>query len=194
MTGNLQPPDGVERDVEHASRSAIVLIGLRGSGKTTVGRAIAARLGCCFVDTDTRIAEQTGLSIAELFAAEGEPGFRRHEREVIEQVAREAPGVISVGGGAVLDAENVKRLRATGKIVWLTAPPQVLWERVSSDSGSVETRPALTNHSGLKELEYLADHRAACYAEAADITVDTAGKAPETIAGEVLMQVDHIID
>ena len=186
MTGEPQPTDEAARDAGRASRSAVVLIGLRGAGKTTVGRAIAARLGTSFVDTDTLIAEQAGLSIAEIFAAEGEAGFRRRERETIAAIVKGAPGVVSVGGGAVLDADNVKRLGELGKIVWLTAPPNVLWERVSSDSSTADTRPALTDRSGVKELEHLSRRRAGGYAVAADLAVDTAGKSPETVAGEIL--------
>ncbi len=99
----------------------IVLIGYRGSGKTSVGRAVAQRLGCPFVDTDALIEERVGCRIAEIFANEGEATFRTREAGVVWEVAAVDGQVISVGGGAVLSAANVVALRAGGRTFWLVA-------------------------------------------------------------------------
>src|SRR5690606_37550659 len=124
----------------------IVLIGLMGVGKSTVGRLVAQRLHRPFVDTDVEIARAAGRSIAELFAEEGERGFRAREAERIRHVAALRGQVIAVGGGAVLDPSNVTHLRATGDLVLLDADPAELARRVASlpDAGC---RPLLAREA-----------------------------------------------
>ncbi|MCH7814825.1 MAG: shikimate kinase, partial [Planctomycetes bacterium] len=99
----------------------LVLIGYRGAGKSAVGRLLAEQTGWTFVDIDAVIESEAGQSIAEIFAAGGEPAFRKHERDVIARVTQQPHQVIAVGGGAILDRRNVDRLRATGRVIWLTA-------------------------------------------------------------------------
>ncbi len=154
-------------------REPVVLIGLRGSGKTTVGRALAKVLGCDFVDTDAWIVSQAGRSIADIFAAEGESGFRVLERQAVEAVADQRSGVISVGGGAILDQRNVETLKRLGTMVWLDAEPTSLWDRIRNDPSSKANRPGLTDCSGIAEVRLLNDQRAALYEAAADHQIDT---------------------
>lgn len=166
--------------------SCVVLIGLRGSGKTVVGRALAQRLGWPVIDTDDVIEERAGRTITEIFAAEGVAGFRRREREVIAQLEPDRPMVISVGGGAVLHPDNRARLRDLGHVVWLEAPSDVLLNRMRGDSRSTSTRPPLVSDGGMSELEALRRERASLYRDIAELIVDTTGKTPEGVADKVV--------
>ena len=142
-------------ETSDSGQRSVVLIGLRGSGKSSVGCELAALLGGECVDTDERVVQAAGRSIAEIFGGEGESGFRRREQEAIERVAAERPAVVAVGGGAVLIDANVARLRSIGDVVWLTAPVDVLWQRISSDADTRASRPPLTSLAGPAELERL---------------------------------------
>ena len=175
--------DGTQR-----LRATIALIGLRGCGKSTVGRQLAELLGGECVDTDEVLVRLAGKSVAAIFADEGEAGFRRREREVIAQIVAAPPKVVSVGGGAVLDERNVEALRRVATLVWLTAPVEVLWQRVSADRNTVTSRPALTDRPGLKELEHLLAVRSAVYRRAADLIVDTAGRTPFQATEAIVMK------
>jgi shikimate kinase len=163
----------------------IVLMGLMGTGKTTVGRVVAQRLARPFVDTDEFVAAETGRTIPELFAVEGERGFREHEAAAVRHVSALRGQVIAVGGGAVLDSRNVTNLRSTGDLVWLTAPAEVLRDRLT-DAG-VDERPLLDGAENLSErLALLAQERAEAYERAAATTISTAGRTPAEIEEEVL--------
>lgn len=167
-------------------RRTIALIGLRGSGKTTVGRILAGLLGGECIDADEVIQRESKLSISNIFEREGEEGFRRREREVIAKIASSPPAVVSVGGGAVLDEANAQVLASIATVVWLTAPAQVLWERISADPSSAGSRPSLTDLSGVAELEQLATQRHASYERAADLAVDTEGLSQSQVAQTIL--------
>ena len=105
----------------------LILIGYRCTGKTTIGEILAEKLGWPLVDTDTLVQERAGRSIQEIVAEGGWPDFRRREREIIADVAARDRQVISAGGGAVLDEENARALRAGGRVVLLTASPETIW-------------------------------------------------------------------
>lgn len=158
------------------SKPNLVLIGYRGSGKTTVGRAVARRLGYHFVDTDDLVVRAAGRTIAEIFEQEGEAGFRDREARAVEQVAGEARTVISVGGGAVVRHENVARLQACGTLIWLSVPPEALSSRISSDAGSGSRRPPLTGQAGIDEIRRVLAAREPLYRAAADRVVDASGE------------------
>jgi shikimate kinase len=167
-------------------RPSIALIGFRGAGKTAVGHALAERLGGTHVDTDDLIVERSLMTITQIFKTEGEAGFREHERDAVAQVVVRTPTVISVGGGAVLDEINIRRLRAVARMVWLTAPARVLWQRIKSDPSTGTTRPALSGRSGEEEVEKLLEERGPLYEQAADFTVNTLGKEPSALAEEIV--------
>ncbi len=169
-------------------RTPIALIGCRGCGKSTVGRELAEMLGDIQVDTDAMIAALCGKSIAAIFDEDGEAEFRRRECEVIARVVESAPAVISVGGGAVLDSRNVEALRTTSTVVWLRAPAGVLWERVSADSATNDSRPPLTDLDGKTEIRRLLSERELYYEDAADLVIETSGKDPRGIAAEIIKQ------
>ncbi|NNM84617.1 MAG: shikimate kinase [Phycisphaerales bacterium] len=160
----------------------IVLIGYRGSGKSVVGKLLAARLGMAFCDTDEIIVAKAGKTIREIFAVGGEPAFRLLERDAVAQAARLDNTVIAAGGGVVLDPANISALKHSAKIVWLSATAEVLYQRISADAASQHTRPNLTTAGGLEEVKRLLARRTPLYQAAADITVDADNQTPEQLA------------
>lgn len=179
----------------------LVLIGCRGCGKTTVGRAVAQRLGWVFVDTDERVAALAGRSIAAIFATDGEAAFRELESRAIAEAIRDAglegpalqgsvgvsPTVVSVGGGAVLSPANRVALRQAGLCIWLTAPAEELQRRVSADPDHAAARPALTPLDAPAEMQHLLREREPLYAALADHVVSTAGRSLEEVV-EIVRQ------
>lgn len=170
----------------------IVLIGYRGAGKTTVGRELARLAGVRFVDSDETISRQAGCTIAEVFAREGEAGFRRRERQVIESITRgrESPGqrtVLAVGGGAILDPRNVANLRAFGVVVWLRVDMGELAQRIAADPATGDQRPRLAE--GRDEAGVHAPpEREVLYAASSDCIVDAGKKTPSDVARTILEQ------
>ncbi len=164
------------------STSHLVLIGLMGAGKTTVGRRCAKRLGRELVDTDEVVVAQAGMPIDRIFRDGGEERFRELERAAIaDVVASPAPLVIASGGGAVLDAENRRLLRSAGVVVWLRAPADVLAGRV----GDGRERPLL-NGDARTTLTRLEKLREPAYEAAAHRIVDTEGKDLDEVTDAVL--------
>jgi shikimate kinase len=170
-------------DVAVARRPAIVLIGMMGSGKSAVGRRLADRLGCELVDIDHEVEAAAGRPVADIFAVEGELGFRAREAAAVQAVTQRGPGVIAGGGGVVLDPTNVAALREAGTVVWLQVDPALAARRVRDDGG----RPVLARMEGTLEerLAVLTAERSAAYAAAAHHVVDAAG-APDDVAQAVL--------
>lgn len=161
----------------------LVLVGLMGVGKTTVGRLCATRLGRTFVDTDELVVAAAGIPFADLWANEGESGFRARERMAVrDAAATQDPLVIACGGGAVLDADNRRALRETGFVVWLDAPAEALAARLGRD----DSRPLLAGGDRTATLTRLADGRAAAYAAAADVRIETEGRPAADVADAVL--------
>lgn len=162
----------------------IVLVGLMGSGKSAVGRALAEALDRPFLDTDAQIEGRTGRSIPAIFAAEGEVAFRDLESAAIHEAAAADGLVIATGGGAVLRASNREALRQSGVVFWLDAPPEELCRRALEQG--VQSRPLLAGEDPLGKLRDLAESRASAYRAAAHYQVDTAGKSPAAVAAEIL--------
>lgn len=163
----------------------LVLIGLMGAGKTTVGQHCARGLGRHFVDTDAIVEANAGATVPEVFAREGEAGFRVRERAaLVDALADPEPLVIACGGGAMVNAENRRSARDRGFVVWLEASPEVLAARVETDG--VGIRPMLAGGSPTITLTRLAAARADAYAAAADAVVSTVGRDVEAVAELVL--------
>jgi len=157
-----------------AEKENLVLIGMPGAGKTTVGRSCAAALGREFVDLDAVIVSRAGRPIADIFAADGEAAFRRMEKEVTREFAARTGLVIAAGGGTVLDPDNVRALRQNGRLALL--------ERPLADIVPTADRPLSDRR---EKLERLARERGPIYAAAADFTV-SGMRTPEEAAGAVL--------
>jgi len=155
----------------------IWLIGMMGSGKTTVGAIVAERLGLPFIDIDTEVMTRTGRTIPELFE-QGESVFRLNEADAIEAVAGSTPHVIATGGGAVLAKRNLELMRETGTTILLTASTATILDRISTGAD----RPLAPNRDAVEAISEL---RTAIYLAAADHAVDTDGVDPSVVAERV---------
>lgn len=160
------------------------LIGMMGSGKTTVGQAVAERLGVDFIDTDQLVTAVSQRSIPDLWEKEGEPAFRSLERQMIASAASAGPAVVATGGGASVDPDNAALMRASGRVVWLTAEPDTLDERI----GRLGGRPILAVGEPRARLGAVLDERRDAYARAAHVQVPTDGRGLEDVIMEVMAQ------
>lgn len=154
----------------------VFLVGLSGSGKSTVGRLLAGRLQLPFIDIDAEIERRAGRSIPVLFHEEGEPAFRLRERELIAEVCARSSGVVATGGGAPVDPDNREAMRQAGAVLWLDAPSEVLAARVGSTAPS---RPLLRGDAAAA-LESLREARLEAYA-ASGPRIDTGGRSPTEV-------------
>jgi shikimate kinase len=160
----------------------IYLVGLMGAGKTTVGRQLAKRLHRRFVDSDQEIETRTGARIPLIFDIEGEAGFRRRESQVLAELVKEPNLVMATGGGAVLAAENRRCLHDNGIVVYLCAPPDVLYLRTRHD----RNRPLLQVDDPLSRLKTLFAERDPFYREIAHLVVD----GQEGAAGALVKRIE----
>ncbi|MEW6610704.1 MAG: shikimate kinase [Patescibacteria group bacterium] len=161
----------------------IVLIGMRGSWKSSVGKVLAQRLGFGLRETDSMVEEKTGQPIADFVAAQGWDAFREKEMEAVAHAAREERVVISTGGGVILRRENIEALKARGFIVFLYAPVGELIARITHGS---RKRPLLTNAETFEEdMQRTWKEREPLYRAAADVVVNTVQKDAQSVAGEV---------
>jgi shikimate kinase len=154
----------------------IVLVGLMGAGKSTIGRRLAAALKFHFVDADQEIERAAGLTVAEIFEKHGEPEFRRGERSVIARLLNERPHILATGGGAFMDPSTRADLKEKAITVWLKAPIDVLMRRVERR----DSRPLLKGDDPHTVMQRLIETRYPVYAEA-DVTVET-NNAPHNLA------------
>jgi shikimate kinase len=162
----------------------VALIGLMGSGKSAVGRRLAARLDRPFRDTDTLIEQATGLRVAEIFARHGEATFRRHERQLIARLPADHAGtVLALGGGMFVGAANIEAIRAACFTVWLRVSPHVALERLGREPGTV--RPLLDGADPAARLEALDRERRPWYARA-DAWVDVDGPGVDAVVERVM--------
>lgn len=174
---------GTMENVEHSERSAyalhktIVLVGMMGSGKTAIGRALAVRLDVPFLDSDAEIVEAAQSSIAEIFERDGEAFFRRRESEVIDRLLSGSPCILSTGGGAFLAERNRNSIAKFGTAVWLDASLDLLWERVRHK----DTRPLLKTADPFATLSEIYAQRSPIYRRAGvHVDVDAGASIEET--------------
>ncbi len=165
----------------------LVLVGMMGAGKTSVGRRVARRLGRELIDSDDQVEARTGRTVREIFESDGEDAFRVLEAEALAAALdRPEPVVVAAAGGVVLNPDNRRRLRQAGTVVWLHADPAVLAERV----GSSDHRPLLGDDpAGV--LARMEEERAALYREVADHVVDVGTEGVDEVAETVLALVDR---
>ncbi|WP_040676629.1 shikimate kinase [Rhizobium mesoamericanum] len=162
----------------------LILVGLMGAGKSSVGRIVAHQLGIPFVDSDAEIEKVSRMSITELFATYGEEEFRALEGRVMKRLLKNGPRVVSTGGGAFINDRTRKHIKKGGLSIWLKADLDVLWERVSKR----DTRPLLKTENPKQTLENLMNARYPIY-ELADLTVLSRDVRKELMAEEVLKAV-----
>ena len=170
-----------------SSRRNVALIGFMGSGKTTVGRIIADSNGMEFIDIDQAIEEAAGMSVAQIFSAQKEQGFRALESAAIKKAAAGRGRVIACGGGAATIEENVASLREVGPVVYLQASPDVVFERLK---GEVATRPLIASGDPYRAISRLLRERENKYERAATHTVETDGLTPEAVAQKVMSAIE----
>ncbi len=180
MTGSSAGPG-------RAEGGNIVLIGFMGTGKSSIGRRIAQRLGYRFADTDQLVAQKAGCSISDIFEARGEESFRDAESAALASLREAGRHVIATGGGIVDRAANTELLRAMGFVVWFSASEEVILERVSRN----DKRPLLRGGDPRETIRRLLERRAPAYARAAHFTIDTSLPSHDEIALAVLDAARH---
>ena len=146
----------------------VILVGMMGAGKTTVGREFARRHRMRFVDCDHEIEARTGVKVSTIFEIEGEEGFRRRETQLVDELTRESDLVLATGGGVVLNPDNRAMMSERGIVVYLNVPTSVLWERTRHD----RNRPLLQVPNPRERIETLYRERDPLYRSVADIIVD----------------------
>lgn len=160
--------------------STVFIIGPRGAGKTSVGRELARKLDCAFSDTDALVCDHAAKTVAEIVEEEGWSGFRQRERQALELASKES-GVVSTGGGVVLDEANRLHMRSAGLVLFLSAEPHVLHERLSRNTNEAQ-RPPLTGRSLLEEIEVVLAEREPLYRETAHHCLDATAPLPKVVA------------
>jgi 3-dehydroquinate synthase len=166
----------------------IILVGLMGAGKTTVGRALAKKLNRRFIDSDHEIEARTGASIPLIFEFEGEEGFRQREAEVIRDLTSQQGIVLATGGGAILKAENRECLKAGGVVIYLRASIASILQRTSHD----KNRPLLQTADPRQRLEELARVREPLYLEVADFVIETGRPNVQSLVQTILTELERL--
>ncbi len=167
------------------SPERILLIGMMGVGKTTIGRILSERLGWAYLDSDAQVEAAAGMTVPQLFEARGEAAFRAAEAAALGRaLGGDAPVVVAVAGGAVLDADSRKLMVGSGTIVWLRARPQTLAGRLGDGRG----RPLLGDDPSAA-VERLDEVRRPLYSQLADVVVDVDGRNPLDVADETVRRI-----
>ena len=160
----------------------IFLIGFMGAGKSTIARTLQRELGFPLVEMDERIVQEQGMSINDIFAQYGDAHFREIESQLVVDLGKQEPSIVSCGGGVVVRPENTQNMKKSGRIVLLKASPETIFERVKNSTD----RPILNGHMNVEYIAELMEKRRALYEEAADITIQTDGKTREQICEEII--------
>lgn len=176
-------PSGLLAGLEEARGERVALLGLRGAGKSSVGKELARLLEAPFVELDERVAELAGADLAEIFDLQGAEAFRRYEAEALERVLAEGERVVlATGGSLVTQAATFARLCETCRTVWLRAEPEEHFERVL---GQGDRRPMRSRPRAMEELRAILSEREPLYARC-ERTLSTSGKTPAALAREVI--------
>lgn len=161
----------------------LILIGLMGVGKSTIGRQLAACMDICFVDTDHVIESEQALSISGLFEQRGEAAFRRLEKEVLKDLVQiSTPQVIATGGGMVIQKENRVCMQKYGLVIWLNVEPEAIYQRLRHN----KSRPLLQQTNALKELQDLYAQREAWYRSCCDLEINSGGLIPRQVVDQIM--------
>lgn len=171
----------------------IILIGFRGTGKTTIGKKLAKQLGKEFIDADEYLEKQEGMTIKDIFEKGGEKLFRDIESKVIAKLSLLDGKVIATGGGAVLREENVKNLKRRGIIILLDADANTLHKRIQRDAHSRQRRPNLTAQGGYDEVQFLLEQRRPIYDKVADFVINTAHVSAVNVSQKIQTLIHHYV-
>ncbi len=163
----------------------IFLIGFMGAGKSTIAKVLQRELGMELVEMDERIVKEQGMSINDIFAQKGEDGFRDIESQLVIDIGKNKNSIVSCGGGVVVRPQNVENMKKSGKIVFLTATPETILERVKNG----KDRPLLNGHMNVEYISELMEKRRQMYEDAADVKVATDGKTVGEICTEIIRAV-----
>jgi len=169
---------------------SIYLIGYRGTGKSTIARELAVRLGFDCIDADDEIERRAGKTVSKIFSEEGEPAFRELESDVVADLCQLRHYVVALGGGAVMSEVNRTAVRLAGLVIWLKASVETLAERLAADEATPDRRPNLTAAGGLSEIETILATREPIYRSCAAFEVDTEGKASSAVVDEILKRLE----
>ncbi|HMN55770.1 MAG TPA: shikimate kinase [Ottowia sp.] len=164
----------------------VVLVGMPGSGKSTVGRSLAHRMQLPFADSDAAIEQRLGCAIRDYFDREGEAAFRDVEQAVIDELTQGPPGVLATGGGAVLRPLNRQHLHERGTVIYLRSSPETLFRRLRHDT----KRPLLQVDDPLARLRALYAERDPLYRQCAHFVLDTHGSSMSMLLGRIMMQLE----
>ncbi len=172
----------------HPTYQQLVLIGYRGTGKSTVARHVAAKLEWRWMDADVEIERRAGMSIADLFEQRGEQAFRDLEVAVLTELAAQQNLVVAAGGGAVMRAETRQAWqRHSSAVIWLQATPEVLLARINADAATATRRPKLTTLGDAEEIARLMAEREPWYRGCAQCAVNTQDQTPDQVAEEIVV-------
>ena len=185
-TGDALSMPGDPALIEALGARSIVLVGMMGAGKSSIGRRLAARLTLAFIDADSEIEERAGMTIAELFDMHGEAYFRAGEARVIARLLDNGPQVLATGGGAFMNPDTRALIRAKGISVWLKAEFELLYRRIKRRND----RPLLKTEDPAARLQSLIEERYPVYAES-DVTVHSREVPHETIVEEIVAALAH---
>lgn len=163
----------------------IFLVGFMGCGKSSVASCLSDKHGMDVIEMDECIVEKVGMSISDIFATYGETYFRDVEARILQEIQEEANKVVSCGGGVVLRESNVALMKRSGRIVFLTATPETVLERIKNN----DDRPLLQKHKSVESIREMMEQRREKYERAADLIIDTDRKSIEEICVEILEKV-----
>ncbi len=179
-------------NVEPANADNLFLIGYRCTGKSSVGKLLAATLARSFVDMDSLIVSDNGMSIREIVNSGGWEAFRRLERTVLKQICKLDRQVVATGGGVVLDADNVELMKKNGGVIWLKATADTIKSRMEKDTDSEAFRPALTSQDRISEIEETLAEREPLYRRVMDFAVDTDNFKLDAIADFIIENLNRL--
>lgn len=165
-----------------ADRANIILIGFMGTGKTAIGKRLAQAMGKQFIDTDKDIENVTGMTIPQIFNKHGEVRFRSEEKLAIRKACSRSNVVIATGGGAVLDDDNIRIMRSCGRVICLTARPEVIQNRIKRK----DNRPLLHRDKSIRKITQLLNERDIHYKKCADAFFDTSDEEHEQVVERIL--------
>jgi shikimate kinase len=166
----------------------IYLIGFRCTGKTTLGKVVARRLGWPFVDMDDVLVAESGMTISEMVQQHGWPHFREKEGALMQRLCRQTLSVVGTGGGVVLDAVNVAAMRQSGKVIWLRSRPETIGRYLAADHRTADLRPSLTEKGLQAEIRETLAQRAPLYQSAMHAAVDTDNWSIEDLCNLILVK------